>query len=97
MEPFWNEWIDNGGGRNRAGQKLFLDGYDAFASTVPLAYEDINDQLDSWDDFMQTWLLDRGRGKANREAWFRRNNIDPRDFDWAGWRDAMGYKARRGR
>lgn len=66
--------------------------------------EEIQAQLDIFldmvpDDFSQQetqqmwgdYLMAMVEGGMSREEFFEEYDIDPADFDWDAWREAMGY------
>jgi hypothetical protein len=40
-----------------------------------------------WYDYVSAFLVN----DMDHDTFFETWNIDPRDFDWELWRDAMGY------
>jgi hypothetical protein len=37
------------------------------------------------------FMVNGGHSVSERESFFAEMGIDPRDFDWEGWRELMGY------
>jgi hypothetical protein len=46
-----------------------------------------------WNDYL-TVMVKGGYARSERDEFFERLGIDPRDFDWQGWREVMGYHDR---
>lgn len=49
--------------------------------------EDRDIQLEMWDDYIAAFI----NGEIRFDDFFDRWGIDPADFSWALWREAMGY------
>jgi hypothetical protein len=91
------------GGRNRLilAREIWVTEYDLPRSQFPGHYEvfislpvselDLDDFLDAWREYIETWV----QGEKDREEFWRSLGINPRDFDWEGWRQAMGYRSKR--
>ena len=43
-----------------------------------------------WGDYLDAFGPG-GAGEMSRADWFENMGIDPADFDWDAWREAMGY------
>lgn len=46
---------------------------------------------DDWDDFQHDYIEAMINSELDREEFFDRWDIDPADFPWDDWREAMGY------
>jgi hypothetical protein len=67
-----------------------------FRSAAEPLESDPDELLDLWRSYVQHIVNGEGRYRRNSSSnmFWRDLGLDPRDFDWAGWRVAMGYKAR---
>lgn len=65
--------------------EIFQAHFEVFAMLNPEGDDD--EQLQMWDDYLAAFV----NGETTHDAFFEEWNIDPRDFDWEMWRDAMGY------
>jgi hypothetical protein len=67
--------------------------------SVHIQDEDKEDQLDAWYDYILAWVTDdesdrRVITKDHRGPWWHDMAISDRDFDWAAWRQARGYRSK---
>jgi len=60
--------------------------YDIFADMVP---DDFNERQaeQMWGDYLEAFV----QGGGSMDDFFEEYDIDPEDFDWEAWREAMGY------
>ena len=67
--------------------------YDDIAADIQIAaqieaYLSDNDYSPQFlDDYVSAMIL----GEVDRDTFFEYYDIDPERFDWASWREAMGY------
>lgn len=61
--------------------------------------EDRETQLEIWREYLKFNKSGGPRRNDPSHPFWRYTGIDPRDFDWHGWREAMGYRhgGRKGR
>jgi hypothetical protein len=94
--PFWNEFDDRPipvrrtkrrWQTRRRKYRTFEEHLDVFLSTLPVDQMTDSEQAEAWSEYLDIWYENRG----NRYEWLDDWGIDYRDFDWDGWRDAMGY------
>jgi hypothetical protein len=67
-----------------------------FFDELPLMYEDEQEEYDTWRSFCGNMVAKGGirRNDIHNPFW-QETGLNPRrDFDWDGFRRAMGYKAR---
>ena len=68
--------------------EIFQAHFEVFLALNP---EGDRDELrEMWEDYIMAFVSDGMTHDTFFETW----NIDPRDFDWEMWRDAMGYSNR---
>jgi hypothetical protein len=48
------------------------------------------EQHELFRDYLE-FMVVGGHSQAERDAFWDELGIDPRDFDWEGWRELMGY------
>lgn len=90
-DPFRKEWNrQHGLGSYRRNLKAFHKAVDPIES-------DPDEQLELWESFVKHINKGEGRFRRNSSAnmFWRDSGIDPRDFDWKTWRDAMGFIGKR--
>lgn len=63
--------------------------FEILYSLDPEADSDTLEEM--WQDYLLAFVSDGMTHDAFFEMW----SIDPRDFDWQAWRDAMGYSHRK--
>lgn len=65
--------------------ELFQLHYEILYSLDPETDQDTREEM--WEDYLQGFV----NNNMTHDRFFNIWNIDPRDFSWALWRDAMGY------
>jgi len=95
---FWEDWRNTVTERDLADiqertgyseRELFQLHSEILSSLDPEADRDTRE--DMWQDYLMAFVSDGMTHDAFFEIW----NIDPRDFDWQLWREAMGYGSRK--
>ena len=84
-------WRDDGGkGSYRKNLKIFH-------AVVDPVEPDPDGQLELWESYIKNIV--KGQGRFRRQStsnmFWRDSGIDPQDFDWKKWREAMGYTGKR--
>lgn len=61
-----------------------------------MMYQDDQEEYDTWRSFLENIVRPGGTRRNNiRNEFWQQTGLNPnRDFDWDGFRRAMGYKAR---
>jgi hypothetical protein len=91
-DPYREIWRDHKRGRKGS----FERNYRVFSKLVDPVVEDDDEKRELWESFIRNIVNgegDRRRNSTSNMFW-RDSGIDPRDFDWALWRQAMGYTGR---
>lgn len=77
--------------RERTGyseRELFQFHFEALYSLDPEADRETLGNM--WQSYLDAFVTNN----RTHDSFFEEYYIDPRDFDWAMWRDAMGYSSR---
>lgn len=86
---FKQAWRDNrGGGNYKKNLALFHRLVDPIA-------RDADEQLDLWESYIKHMTRGRERRNSTSNMFWRDTGIDPSDWDWAAWRQAMEYTGKR--
>jgi hypothetical protein len=58
---------------------------------------DPGERLELWQSYVENIVAPRGRERRQSPSnvFWRDSGIDPVDFNWQAWREAMGYTGRR--
>lgn len=78
----------------------FHDHFEFFMDVeVGMEINDLLEQIEDWQFYLQYLVLGESQFKRNdpRNPYWAHMGIDPGDFDWAGWRIAMGDTGKRKR
>lgn len=69
----------------------------AFHKAIDPIERDPDAQLELWDSYVRNIVKGEGRFRRNSSAnmFWRDSGLDPRDFDWKAWREAMGFTGKR--
>lgn len=96
FERIWNEEIDQA----RSDYLQYLTGYserelvqahvEVFYSLPDMINESRAERNDWWQGYLHNMVSDQA-SRDDRIDWLHDVGIDERDFDWQGWREAMGY------
>jgi hypothetical protein len=56
-----------------------------------------DERIELWESYVHNIVNDKGRYRRNSTSnmFWRDSGIDPADFNWAAWRQAMGYTGKR--
>jgi hypothetical protein len=93
FENLWNEHIQDSTINeihDRTGyseHEIFQTHLELFLSSPGITEENRVVQHELWEDYLDSMVEQR----LDRDQWFEEMGIDPRDFDWESWREAMGY------
>ena len=92
-DPFRREW------RAQHAKGDYKKNLRAFHKVVDPIESDPDQQLELWDSYIHNIVKGQGRFRRNSTSnmFWRDSGIDPADFDWAMWREAMGYTGKRRR
>jgi hypothetical protein len=65
-----------------------------FHALIDPVESDPDEQLALWESYVKYMVKGGGRYHRNstQNMFWRDSGIDPRDFNWARWREAMNYK-----
>jgi len=77
-------WRDEGSVGSYANARRFFD-------SIPVSYDNPEDKLAVWNVFVQHMVSPRPGERFNdpNNPFWSAIGIDPRDFDWSGWRAAI--------
>lgn len=83
--------------RENDGKGSYQKNLKLFHSVVDPIEPDPDEQLDLWESYVKHIVTPRGRERRQSTAnmFWRDSGIDPGDFRWQQWREAMGYTGRR--
>jgi hypothetical protein len=87
-------WREHGAkGRHRNYQKNLK----VFHNMVDPIEDDSDERLILWDSYVRNMVKGEGRFRRQDTAnmWWRDSGLDPRDFNWQAWREAMGFTGKR--
>jgi hypothetical protein len=89
--PFREVWRDNN------GKGSYRKNLEVFHRVVDPIEKDPDEQLELWESFVKNIVNPRGRERrqSTDNMFWRDSGIDPRDFRWQEWREAMGYTGKR--
>ena len=93
FENIWNELVRESTIQDiheRSGyspHEIFQDHLAFFMSNPGIPETPRVEQHELWEDYIDAMV----EGRLDRNQFFEEMGIDPRDFDWEGWREAMGY------
>lgn len=83
--------------RELGGQGSFRRNLSLFHNKVDPIEPDREQQLELWESYITH--VNRGEGRFRRNSssnqFWRESGIDPVDWDWSVWREAMGYTGKR--
>ena len=84
-------WREQGGGR-KYQQHLNL-----FHNAIDPIESDPQERLELWESYAKYMVHGEGRFRRNsaQNMFWRDSGIDPIDFNWASWREAMGFTGKR--
>jgi hypothetical protein len=90
-DPFKAEW------KRLRGKGNYRGNLKAFHKIVDRVESDPDEQVILWESFVTHIVKGEGRFRrnSNQNMFWRDSGIDPRDFDWKIWREAMGYTGKR--
>jgi hypothetical protein len=93
-EPANREWRDVW--RNEGGQGSYRKNLRVFHKVVDPIESDPDEQIALWESYVHN-IVRKGRQRRNSTSnmFWRDSGIDPADFDWKLWREAMGYTGKR--
>jgi len=84
-------WKDN------RGQGSYRKNLKVFHAVVDPIEPDPGERLELWESYVTH--INRPRGRERRQStsnmFWRDSGIDPADFNWQAWREAMGYTGKR--
>jgi hypothetical protein len=67
--------------------EIFQSHLELFMSSPGITEESRVVQHELWEDYIDAMVT----GTLDRDQFFEEMGINPRDFDWESWREAMGY------
>lgn len=83
--------------RDLGGRGSFRKNLRVFHNKVDPIEPDREQQLELWETYIKH--VNRGEGRFRRNSssnqFWRESGIDPVDWDWDVWREAMGYTGKR--
>jgi hypothetical protein len=83
--------------RDLGGQGSYRKNLRVFHKTVDRVETDPEQQLELWETYITH--INRGEDRHRRNStsnmFWRDSGIDPTDWDWTDWREAMGYTGKR--
>jgi hypothetical protein len=83
-DPFRTVWWEESGPGSYGRARDFFD-------SIPAMYDDLEDELNVWRDFIKYML--NGEGGVRRDdpanPFWSSIGLSPRDFDWAEWRQII--------
>lgn len=91
-ENYWDNYV-NESVRDDISERTGMSDDDIFQAHFDIAQDYMDDEWDAgqehqfWVDYLDA-MVD---GTMSREEFFDTYDIDPADFDWDAWREAMGY------
>jgi hypothetical protein len=91
-DDIWHEHIsqaDTDAIHDRTGysEREIIQGHlETFMSLPGMEEEPRYVKYDLWEQYTEAMI-----NGNNRDEFFANVGIDPRDFDWEGWREMMGY------
>lgn len=94
-EDIWHEQVsdsrtDDIQGRTGYSEREIVQGHlEHFLALPGMVEEPRHVKYDLWEGYCHNMVA--GSTQSERLDWFREVGIDPRDFDWEGWREEMGY------
>lgn len=72
-------------------QELVQGHLEVFYSIPGITEEDRDTRYQLFGDYLRV-MVRGGYSKDERDRFWSDIGIDPRDFDWDGWREVMGYR-----
>jgi len=71
----------------------FDKNYRVFSRLVDPVVEDDDEKQEYWESYIRNIVNGEGNKRRNstQNMFWRDTGIDPSDFNWAVWREAMGY------
>lgn len=91
-DPYRRAWRDQGGkGSYRKNREVFDKMMDAVHE------DDENEREELWESFVRNIVngKNRPRRQSTDNPFWRDSGIDPSNFRWKDWREAMGYTGKR--
>lgn len=83
--------------RTSGGQGSYRKNLKVFHSAVDPIEDDPDERIALWESYVSNIV--KGRGRRRRQdidnMFWRDSGIDPKDFNWVRWREAMGYTGKR--
>ena|SRR5216683_6032424 len=83
--------------RDKGGKGSYRKNLKVFHAVVDPVEPDPDGQLELWESYVKNIV--KGQGRFRRQStsnmFWRDSGIDPQDFDWKNWREAMGYTGKR--
>lgn len=64
-----------------------------FLSLPGMVEEDRDTRYNLFGEYVAV-MVAGGKTVDERNAWFAKQGLSPRDFDWQQWREVMGYRRR---
>jgi hypothetical protein len=70
---------------------------EVFHSMVDPIESDPDEQLELWHSYIRNMVNGEGQFRRNssQNMWWRDSGLDPDNFSWARWREAMGFTGKR--
>lgn len=83
--------------RAERGQGNYKKHLKVFHSLIDPVESDPDEQLALWESYVSNIVRPRGRNRRQdiNNMFWRDSGIDPQDFNWVRWREAMGYTGKR--
>lgn len=87
FDPYRREWRDQHGGDN------YQKHLDVFHANIDPIEDDEDERLMLWESYIKYMVKGEGRFRRNdsQNIFWRDSGIDPQNFKWDRWREAMGY------
>jgi hypothetical protein len=86
-DPYREIWREEKQGRRGSYER-----HRELFNTIPgMEYEDDETRQELWASYVRNMVNGRQRRNDPYNPWWGDIGIDPRDFDWDDWREAMGY------
>jgi hypothetical protein len=86
-ETAGNDWQSVSARTGETDQEIFLNHLELATETEFYNSIHPDDFIAFWTDYIDAMVS----GVMDRDQFFEEWDIDPADFDWAAWREAMGY------
>jgi hypothetical protein len=89
-KEIWREYKTGRAGSYRKNLKVFHSAIDPIE-------KDERERVELWESYVRHMVSPRGRYRRQdpQNMFWRDSGIDPDDWNWQAWREAMGYTGRR--